>query len=117
MGTFNPPVPEFLSTSEKEQLVAKKTPFSIMGVNTGPGKYGISHTYELRFVNTGTGSKAGTGEVSTKYISFSTNPRRAIEADYVLSELSNNPNGIGPVMLGAVETDKGNDAWVFYSVD
>jgi hypothetical protein len=111
MASFNPPVPEFLTADEKKAMVKAKTEFHIANVQTGAGKYGITHTYEIRLVN------AKTGEVAVKYLSWSTNPRRQIEADYVERELSSSNSPLGPVRLGAVETDKGNDAWIFESVE
>lgn len=106
---YNPPVSTFLTAEDREDWYNKKLEFTIVGVSTGAGKYGMSHTYKFsRVIN-----KAG--EVETRFMSLGSNATRAEHAEYVAAILAEDSGGVGPVVLGKVPTDNGNSAWTFDS--
>lgn len=108
---YSPPVSTFLTAEDREQWYQKGFAFTIVGVSTGDGKYGRSHTYKLaRVLN-----KAG--EIETRFISLSSNARREDEAAWVAEKLAEDASGIGPVKLDKVPTGNGQDAWIFNSPD
>lgn len=108
---YKPPVSTFLTAEDRENWYQKAFEFTIVGVQTGDGKYGKSHTYKLaRVIN-----KAG--EVETRFISLSSNARREDEAAYVAEMLVEDSTGVGPVKLNKVPTANGQDAWIFDSPD
>ena len=105
---WKPPGSTFLTAEERSALCKAKTPFTITDVSTGEGKFGEGHTYTLRIVD------PKTGEVVSRFITLSDNARRREEADWTRQQLIEaGPDGIGPVRLEQVATDKGNPAWVF----
>ena len=104
---YKPPVSTFLTAADREDWYNKALAFMIVGVDTAPGKYGLAHTYKLaRVIN-------DAGEVETRFISLSSNARRADEAAWVTDTLAEDDSGIGPVKLEKVPTGNGFDAWIF----
>lgn len=104
---YKPPASTFLTAEDREDWYAKAIEFTIVGVSTGDGKYGRSHTYKLaRVIN-----KAG--EIETRFMSLSSNARREDEASWVSAALAEDASGVGPVKLDKVATGNGQDAWIF----
>jgi hypothetical protein len=99
--SFTPPVPNFLSAEDKKKLSDSGEVFEIIGIATGPGKYGKTHTYTLRLASAR----------EPVYMSLTGNPRRDIEAEYMAGVLEHDT--IGPVVLAHASTEKGSDAWYF----
>lgn len=108
MTSFNPPVVEFITPSEKKEWFEKQHQFMIMSVNENQGQYGAGYSYRIRRTD-----KSG----EERLITLSANPRRTEEAAWLKKALLEDTNGIGPCVLGQVDTDKGNPAWVFESAD
>jgi len=104
---YKPPVSTFLTAAEREDWYNKALAFTIVGVDTAPGKYGLSHTYKLaRVIN-------ADGEVETRFISLTSNARRADEAAWTVAALAEDNSGIGPVKLDKVPTGNNSNAWIF----
>jgi len=105
MGKYNPPVPVFMSSEEKEEWSKGKYQFMITSARTAMGKFGKAFTYELQRRD------AKTNEVSTRYITMTANIRREVEFDYIAGEIAKDGE-CGPCLLSSVP-GQGNDAWVF----
>ena len=104
---YKPPASTFLTAEDRENWYQKAWEFTIVGVSTGDGKYGRSHTYKLaRVIN-----KAG--EVETRFMSLKSNAPREDEATYVAEALAEDSSGIGPVKLDKIPTSNNNNAWIF----
>jgi hypothetical protein len=107
---FKPPGSSFFTQAEREKLCKDKTSLVIVAAKySKEGKYGAGFTYTLKHTD------KVSGEVQTGFMTISENARRAEEFDWVCDQLVENPDGIGPVRLEQVPTDKGNPAWVFVS--
>jgi hypothetical protein len=112
MGSFNPPVSTFLSANDREKWRADKVPFVIVGAELdNDGKFGKCIVYKLARTD------AKTGEVETRFLSLSSNPRRREEAEYISQQLIEDSSGVGPCRLEQVATDNGNPAWIFVSAE
>jgi len=111
MGVYNPPVPVFLTDTERAEWCAKKYTFQIIGLTSGDGQFGYGHTYQLRRI------VPKTGEVQNVHITLKANTRRDIEADWFAGQLAENDEGVGPCRLEKFPTDKGNPAWGFVAAN
>jgi hypothetical protein len=110
---YTPPVSEFLTPDEKAEWAEKKYQFFIVGASEGSSKYGHAFTYKLQRT-----IDKKSGEVETKLLSIVRNPRRQEEFDWMKDIFAQNPNAeIGPMTLGRVPTEQGNDAWVFNAAE
>ena len=112
MGTFKPPVTEFLTPDEKQEWADKGYEFMITDCRHMDSKYGPAYNYKFARYNKKTGEV-----IESKQLSLVENSRRIEEAEWIMAELVSDPKGVGPVKLGRVNTGQGNDAWIFEAVE
>jgi hypothetical protein len=109
---FKPPASTFFTAIEREKLMKEKTPLLIVNATEDKdGKFGDGFTYTLAQTD------PKTGETKSGFITIKYNARRLEEFEWVCAQLLENPDGIGPIRLDQVPTDKGNPAWVFVGIE